>query len=204
MMGFLYRPHRDHQNQRRTLILVVCLDDDQAENGGSTWVEDENGAESRQVCPGRILNSRIHDVRRQLLRSDPGLWHRTELWTGSRVSITAFTAGHWTKLTEPEKQKLKQLEFPIPESGSSTTTHHHDNTGNTQDSIGKRFRDELRRIVLNRTFGLLRSHLRDVEPVCVLIKLLRFWEKWKTWTKAVSFRMSLKELRILNHSVSWR
>ena len=113
--GITYQPHRDHNNEHGSMNLVVCLDDDQNGDGGGIWIENPDGVELRQISPGKVLQGTIHDIRRRLLTFDPGLWHGTEPWTGSRVSLTAFTAGGWQTLEDSELQILRNLDFPLPE-----------------------------------------------------------------------------------------
>ena len=123
--GITYQPHRDHQNQKGSLNLIVCLDDEHAGQGGGLWIENDSGEDARQISPNNIRKGTVHDIRRQPLRFDPGLWHGTESWRGSRLSITAFTAGRWEQLSDEDKRQLRELEFPLPgsDSGANSTNH---------------------------------------------------------------------------------
>ena len=113
--GITYKPHKDANNQRGSVNVIVCLDGLDYGTGGGIWIAEKTGMTPRRISSNLKLKGTIYDIRHRPLRFDPSQWHGTEPWQGSRLSATAFTIGGWERLSGKDRQRLEQLGFPLPD-----------------------------------------------------------------------------------------
>ena len=95
--------HRDHNNLGMNYIYGLG-----EYHGGQIWIEDKD---RRQICPGKWLQGRLHDIKERVLGFNPRAFHGPEPWTGRRWTITAYQTRSVKKLDGSRRVELRGLGF---------------------------------------------------------------------------------------------
>ena len=89
--------------------------------GGGLWIENiessghsEKDQSQRQVRPGLSIWGKVHSTYHEIVKFPPKLWHETEPWSGSRMTLTSYVTRGWALIPQTEKQFLSSLGFELP------------------------------------------------------------------------------------------
>ena len=90
-------------------------------SGGELWVEGseiqgwgKGKLSVRENNQGETLEGREYGIRLQPIVFSPKLRHGTCEWKGDRWVLTVFVSRNWQSLPPEEKEKLRDLGFPVP------------------------------------------------------------------------------------------
>ena len=93
--------------------------------GGGLWIEgsevqgDNVGKVSvRKNAQGDTLEGREYEIRLKPVVFSPKLRHGSCEWEGDRWVLTVFVSRNWQCLSQENMQKLRELDFPVPQETS--------------------------------------------------------------------------------------
>ncbi|CAE7799282.1 GIP [Symbiodinium sp. CCMP2456] len=116
-------PHRDHHNLDGSWNMLIGVGD---YRGGGLWVGDESpdGGIARRVRlpSGKYQPGHVRDTREKFVYFRPQIEHAPERWTGTRITISAYTTRMLPHLSSQDQQALKDFGFCFEKTLQSFTT----------------------------------------------------------------------------------
>ena len=117
-------PHKDHHNHKATVNIVTGFG---KYEGGGMWLcqapLDGDVVRRRRLPDGSILKGVVRNTRHQFVSFQPHELHATEVWKGTRMSLSFYTTRLTAWMIPEDRHRLQSFGFRLVAASNDSQTH---------------------------------------------------------------------------------